>query len=427
MGYTFKIQSVPAGLGGALFDAARNEVDFAQQVEKERLRLAKEASQREATKLAMDAEIVRLQETNRAADNARADRKLQFDSAVSLATLKQGDQRINLQAAGLQLEAQKVGMQGAGVQLDAQREGRIAKDEQERLEQARGQEQLKLIKMGARPIARNTQPVAGDTYVDGRGRTWLLPDKDPAALKNLIPFARHNVEILNTDMDRRLKEREDLEERVAKVREGMQSAVNYVKSGKGDKARLEASRQQVAAGDAQLADLQKQLDAIPTRQEMVANRDAARREYAKLAGVDAFNPYPGQAQAPGAPGAAQAADAAPDFGDPPAEILPVSFLPKGVPQPSLEAVAPEQRAQVAQSWNQAAQVVDHLQSQLESARNANKRAQVELAGAKGEVQKTIAGRKMEDAATLMARVAKQLASAQRDMTDFAERLGKGSK
>jgi hypothetical protein len=34
---------------------------------------------------------------------------------------------------------------------------------------------------------------------------------------------------------------------------------------------------------------------------------------------------------------------------------------------------------------------------------------------------------MEDAATLMARVAKQLATAQRDMTDFAERMGKGSK
>jgi hypothetical protein len=426
MGFKFRVQSTPNGLGGALFDAARDEVNFQRTLETQRLRLAEEAQERENTRLALQTKVADLQAQNQAATAARADRRLSLDEATARVRADQGAAGLNLQASSLDLQARGQEQRGQQLDLALNRENRIAAGAQDNRAAAARGEQRELLRMGARPIAADTKPAGGVTvYQDGQGRAWGIPaaaGKD--GLKQLIPWIRHNIETADQDLTRRLKEREELKEQIDKANSGVQNDRATLASGKKySKERTAEIKARVEDADARIAELTKELSGIETRAEGIAKRDAMRGVYTSFVtgmGIppEAAGIIPGLNA--GAPQAAT--QAAPKPTGPLPKLSPAPFLPKDVPPPDLSRIRPEQRQEVAASWNDHLVRVAAVAKKLARAEAQKQIAEAELATAKTKAEKRDAARRLEDIAAVLARLAKHVGAGQDSLTKFAKDL-----
>lgn len=374
MAYRFQAISVPAGLGGALFDGAKAQVDFSRQVEAERLRLAREASQREEAKMAMDADLARVRAADLAADNARQERKQQFDQAMDVANLQARQQGLNLEAGRLDLSER-------GFSLDIAKENRARSENVQQTEQNLRKEALELVKMGARPAGKGDTFAAGETpYMDGKGRVWAVPAENSAQMKNLRDFAKTNIDIINADIASATRARSQMEDDIAKLRkdERYVAAMDNIKTrgakkvlSDREKAGVEADRKLVAEHEARIAAKEADMAQLADPATLTKNREFYVAGLAQIVGAsDMYNQFRGVADAPPQTtgnAASAAAPGASPFSEAPV-LQEVASLPSGLKTPDVNRIKPEFRQQFADQWNQLAKAEQDLSNLGEMAR-----------------------------------------------------------
>lgn len=411
MGYNFKIQSIPGGFGGALYDAARGDVQFSRQVERERLRLADEAAQREAARDALNADLARLQLAGEEARAESAARKEAFARSMQVAELDLQNRRLALDAGKARADAflgeRRLGMDAASLSLSARREDRVAANETERLAQTAAQEQLKLLEMGARPVGRGAAPEGGILYTDGRGRAWSIPEGSGQELKHLVPFLRDNIAVADKELDRRLKDREDLAERLEKLRverDNNAKSIARMKQGSDRRKQAEAAQAEL---ERSIAAMEKEREALGDRDELLRRRDGYRDVWARAIGADSLSPLQpddgtasalGQATAPATSGQ----DFSGPFGALEREIYEkaepdLSALPQGVVPPDFSALPDEMRRQSVAEWNGRAAQVSQAQREVGTYTKEAARASKAVAAARNGVERQTAER-VRDAA-----------------------------
>ena len=233
MAFVFNYTMMPAGVGGAIYQAQSAKANFARRVELARLQLERQRLELDQARMAQTGS--ELEWRRRAEAAQQAEQVRQFDVRTLLERQQQAgvDRRFEVEAG---LAQQRVGLeqeQQAGVERRFQAEMGLAREKFDyEQRQVKAQELNFLSKSGALPmVPEKFDPQTMTEYRDASGRQWMLPQErvDAKQVAGWVAFARNKLGRLNSEFvaasTRRrelLESQAEAEKRVAAVEQRLQ-------------------------------------------------------------------------------------------------------------------------------------------------------------------------------------------------------------
>lgn len=302
MAYTIPMGNpwVP-GVYEGLYSGARSRENFVRQIENSKIELARRREETEQARLALAQDEAEFRKTVASRDFAAKQQEI-ADSAARWRA-----------EHGLKLR-QETRLEGAAHADEWLKKAQVVETQAKKAALARKEENelrdrgFKLYRAGARPGDDET------IYMDTAGRVWLgktaaarevataLAKQGVGANKDHLGFVRAKLEQIKSDLDRRLKERDEVEKELTTTETGLESLKRRAEAARGPAA--ERAQERLRAAEQRATQLREALAGRLSRDELLTERAYYERLYREMVEF----PYP---EAAGAPFPGTGASAAP--------------------------------------------------------------------------------------------------------------------